>query len=91
MLAIENMHLLFGAKEVASHETALAALVSELEGIEWERLVVVATYNSDRELSSSVRSSGKFEKEITMNLPNHAIRLTILEGLIASLELKEGL
>lgn len=60
VLAIEDIHLLFGAKEVSSHETVLATLLGELDKIVWEEIVVVATYNTDRELSKSIRSSGKF-------------------------------
>lgn len=49
---------------------------------------MIATYCSDRELSRNVRSSGKFEKEITMNLPNHTARLEIMHGLIDRLDLE---
>ena len=54
--------MLFGVKEVSSHETVLAALLTELEKLEWEQIIVIATYNSDREISPNIRSSGKFEK-----------------------------
>lgn len=48
VLTIEDIHLLFGAKEVSSHETVLATLLSEMDSIEREQIVVIATYNSDR-------------------------------------------
>jgi SpoVK/Ycf46/Vps4 family AAA+-type ATPase len=60
ILAIEDIHLLFGVKEVGTHETVLATLLSELDRLVWEEVVVVATYCSDRELSKNIRSSGKF-------------------------------
>jgi AAA+ superfamily predicted ATPase len=46
---------------------------------------VVATYNTDRELTRAIRASGKFEKDIAINLPNHSTRLEILRGLFSRL------
>lgn len=62
VLVIEDIHLLFGAKEVSSHETVLAALLSEMDKADWDKVVVIATYVSDRELAPSIKSAGKFEK-----------------------------
>lgn len=48
VLSIEDLHLLFGVKEATSHETLLATLLGELDRLQWEQIVVVATYHSDR-------------------------------------------
>lgn len=70
---------------MSSHETVLATLLGELDKILWEEVVVVATYNTDRDLTKSIRASGKFEKEIHINLPNHSTRLEILKGLLTKI------
>lgn len=46
-----------------------------MDSMEKESLIVVATFNSDRELTKSMYSAGKFEKEISLSYPNHASRL----------------
>ena len=51
---------MFGAKEVSSHETVLAALLAEMDKADWEPIIVVATYNSERDLATSIKSAGKF-------------------------------
>lgn len=45
VFVIEDMHLLFGEKELASHETTLAALFSEMDAAT-HALIVIGTYNS---------------------------------------------
>jgi hypothetical protein len=49
----------------------MAALISELEAIDEDRVVVVGTVNGDYELAGELKGSGRFEKEITLNLPTH--------------------
>lgn len=60
VLIIEDIHLLFGKKEVAAHETTLASLLGELDNANEELIMTIATYNTERELTNSIRSSGKF-------------------------------
>lgn len=62
VLVIEDLHLLFSEKEIASNRTAMAGLISELESIEEERLIVVGTVNCDYELAGELKGSGRFEK-----------------------------
>lgn len=48
-------------------------------------MVVIGTVNSDYDLSPELKGSGRFEKEISLNLPNHHERLLILQQLIEGL------
>lgn len=59
---------------MSSHETTLATLFSEMDNFP-HALIVIGTYNSERELNSAIFQSGRFEKEISLNLPNHHQRL----------------
>ncbi len=47
--------------------------------------MVIGTVNSDYDIAQELKGSGRFEKEIVLNLPNHHERLGILEQLIAGL------
>ena len=42
-----------------------------MEAIEEEMVVVLGTVNADYELVGELKGSGRFEKEITLNLPTH--------------------
>jgi len=46
-------------------------------------VVVVGSSNLERELDSSVKRSGRFEKEIVLELPGHEQRKDILKGLLS--------
>lgn len=74
VLVFEDLHLLF-SRNKSEHETILSALLAELESLrETDRVVVVGTSNLDRELDASIKRSGRFEKEIVLELPNHEQR-----------------
>ena len=77
--------MLFSEKEISSNRTAMAGLISEMESIDGEKMVVIGTVNADYELAGELKGSGRFEKEITLNLPNHHERLKILESMCKSL------
>ena len=57
----------------------------------YEQVFVIAVSKSEVDLDKSVRSSGRFEKEIKINLPNHASRLEILHKLLEKLCLEDPL
>lgn len=52
-------------------------------------LIVIGTYNSEKELSKAVYQSGRFEKEIILNLPNHHERLAILKQMLENMGVGE--
>lgn len=58
-LIIEDIHLIFGEKEISANETTLASLFSEMEKIT-SPIIILATYNSERELSRSIYQGNKF-------------------------------
>lgn len=64
----------------------LSALLAELEGLaEGDRVVVIGTSNSDRELDSNVKRVGRFEKEIILELPGHKEREVLIQGLLSKI------
>ena len=58
-LVIEDMHLVFGEKEVSSNETTLGSLFWEMEKSR-TGIIVIGTYNSERDLTKKMHQSGRF-------------------------------
>ena len=77
----------------AQHQQALVAqLLTLLDGLEPRRAVyVVATTNRPQAIDPALRRPGRFDRVVTMGLPNEAGRAAILRHHLSPLRLAEGL
>ena len=77
----------------AQHQQALVAqLLTLLDGLEPRRAVyVVATTNRPQAIDPALRRPGRFDRVVTMGLPNQAGRAAILRHHLSPLRLTESL
>ncbi len=77
----------------AQHQQALVAqLLTLLDGLEPRRAVyVLATTNRPQAIDPALRRPGRFDRVVTMGLPDQSGRAAILDHHLAPLRLAEGL
>ncbi|KAI9354077.1 cell division cycle protein [Zopfochytrium polystomum] len=89
MLFLDEIDSLAPNRTDSSYQESrmVATLLTLMDGLESrrEKLIVVGATNRPNALDPALRRPGRFDREVCIDLPNEATRLTILNGLMSGL------